>query len=62
MQHELGRWSKEPLARTKSELWYNRWKTMQPDPSFDIDGDGVVSSLDLYLAKQFESGAEPCEF
>ena len=41
-------------AHDTSELWFDRWKTMQPDPSFDIDGDGVVSSLDLYLAKQFD--------
>ena len=27
---------------------------MQPHPSFDVDGDGVISNLDYYLAKQFD--------
>lgn len=27
---------------------------MLPDPSFDVDGDGVVSSTDYYLSSQFD--------
>ena len=25
-----------------------------PDPSFDLDGDGHVSTTDLFLAKRFD--------
>ena len=36
------------------ELWHSRWKGLQPDVSFDVDGDGVVSSEDLLVAREFD--------
>jgi Ca2+-binding EF-hand superfamily protein len=56
--HPLGSgasgWNEKPKYRTPSEMWHDRWQTMQPHPSFDVDGDGVISNLDYYLAKQFD--------
>lgn len=56
--HPLGAggsgWNEKPKYRTAGEMWHDRWQTMQPHPSFDVDGDGVVSNLDYYLAKQFD--------
>jgi hypothetical protein len=53
--HPLGKgekgWSQHPRHRTQGELWHGRWKSNQPHPSFDIDGDGVISNLDYYLGK-----------
>lgn len=56
--HPLGAgargWNENPKYRTSGEMWHDRWETMQPHASFDVDGDGVVSNLDYYLAKQFD--------
>lgn len=56
--HPLGArssgWNEKPVHRTAGEMWHDRWQTMQPHPSFDVDGDGVVSNLDYFLAKQFD--------
>eukprot|EP01044_Picomonas_judraskeda_P023154 COSAG03_NODE_5987_length_1136_cov_1.239151_1_plen_322_part_01 len=43
-----------PRHATTNDLWYSRWKEVQPDPSFDIDGDGVVSSFDMAVAREFD--------
>jgi hypothetical protein len=32
----------------------NRKKSMIPDKSYDLDGDGFVSQKDYFLAKQFD--------
>ena len=45
--HPLGGWVSHPRHSNKQSLWYARWAETQPHPSFDIDGDGVVSSEDL---------------
>ena len=34
----------KPRYHTQKELINARAKAMLPDPSFDVDGDGVVSS------------------
>ena len=56
--HPLGSnergWKADPEFRTAGELWHARWQSKQPHPSFDVDGDGVISNLDYYLAKQFD--------
>ena len=56
--HPLGNgsqgWNDKPKHRTPAELWHKRWEELQPDPSYDVDGDGVVSNLDYYLASQFD--------
>lgn len=44
-----------PACRTQSELRRQRKRAMMPHMSFDIDGDGEVSQLDLKLAKQFDA-------
>jgi hypothetical protein len=43
-----------PRHATTNDLWYSRWKEVQPDPSFDIDGDGVVASFDMAVAREFD--------
>ena len=56
--HPLGSggsgWNEQPKYQTPGQMWHDRWQTMQPHPSFDVDGDGVVSNVDYYLAKQFD--------
>ena len=44
----------KPRYKTQGELLEARAKAMLPDPSFDVDGDGVVSSTDYYLSSQFD--------
>ena len=41
--------------KTFSQLREKRKKQMQPDISYDIDGDGGVSQLDYFIAKRFDS-------
>ena len=53
--HPLGGWVSHPRYSNKQSLWYARWAETQPHPSFDIDGDGVVSSEDLVLAREFDT-------
>ena len=43
-----------PRYRSHKELIAARAKDMRPDPSFDVDGDGVVSAQDFFLANQFD--------
>ena len=46
--------SKKPRFRTQRDLLGYRAKKMLPDPSFDVDGDGVVSGQDFFLASKFD--------
>ena len=46
--------TRKPRYRTQRDLLGHRAQKMLPDPSFDIDGDGVVSSQDFFLASQFD--------
>ena len=41
--------------QTLSQLRENRKKRLQPDISYDIDGDGAVSQLDYFIALRFDS-------
>lgn len=47
-------WVKNPPLRTQQDLLAKRKKDMLPDASFDVDGDGVVSSTDYFLSSQFD--------
>lgn len=49
-----GGFREKPRYRTQGEMQEARAKAMLPDPSFDVDGDGVVSSTDYYLSSQFD--------
>lgn len=40
---------------TQKKLEIQRKKADMPHPSFDLDGDGFVSSQDLFLAKRFDA-------
>ena len=40
----------EPLRLRR----YSRWQEDQPHPSFDVDGDGTISSEDMAIAKAFD--------
>lgn len=39
---------------TRTRLIQQRIKARQPDPSFDIDGDGVISSRDFFISLRFD--------
>ena len=40
---------------TQKKLEIQRKQADMPHPSFDLDGDGIVSSQDLFLAKRFDA-------
>ena len=42
------------LCRTKTMLDIAKKQINMPDPSYDLDGDKVVSARDYFLAKQFD--------
>lgn len=52
--------SQKPRFRTQRDLLGYRAKKMLPDPSFDVDGDGVVSGQDFYLASKFDVNNDGC--
>ena len=39
---------------TRTKLLNRRHLEKISDPSFDIDGDGVVSNMDLFIALRFD--------
>lgn len=47
-------WTNVPKVSTRTELLELRKKDNLPDISYDLDGDGVVSSKDYYLGKRFD--------
>ncbi len=47
-------WVKRPRHKTKTSLMESYEKSRLPDPTYDVDGDGVVSTKDLYLASKFD--------
>ena len=47
-------WGQGNGIKTRSELMTLRKEEMKPDPSYDLDGDGYVSNLDLLLSKRFD--------
>jgi hypothetical protein len=47
-------WERQARVKTRSSLQEKRRLDELPDMSYDIDGDGVVSPLDLFIAKQFD--------
>eukprot|EP01052_Picozoa_sp_SAG31_P054035 SAG31_NODE_14160_length_824_cov_1.059310_1_plen_111_part_10 len=44
----------KPRYRTHGQLAKQRAKDMCPHHSFDVDGDGVVSAQDFFLASKFD--------
>jgi Ca2+-binding EF-hand superfamily protein len=46
--------NERPMHRTVTELKEARALAMKPDKTFDVDGDGVVSSQDLFYSKKFD--------
>eukprot|EP01046_Picozoa_sp_COSAG06_P029362 COSAG06_NODE_2715_length_6403_cov_3.531567_4_plen_243_part_00 len=47
-------WVKRPRHKTKTSLLDSYEQSRLPDPTYDVDGDGVVSTKDLYLASKFD--------
>ena len=47
-------WVKRPRHKTKTSLLESYQQSRLPDPTYDVDGDGVVSTKDLYLASKFD--------
>ena len=47
-------WIGNPSVTTKEQLLQNRKKSLRPDPSFDLDNDGYIGNLDLFLGKRFD--------
>jgi len=47
-------WNPEPKYRTVTELKQARKRNAKPHHTFDVDGDGVVSSQDLLLSTKFD--------
>lgn len=43
-------WDRDPRHRTRTHLLNARKSAMFPDPTFDLDGDGIVSREDLALS------------
>ena len=48
------RWTRQPTHSVVADLRKSRRADALPDRSFDVDGDGVVSQLDYFYAKQFD--------
>ena len=47
-------WQHSAQCKTRSHLLQTRRELQLPDPSYDLDGDGVVDSTDLLVAKRFD--------
>ena len=54
MHTDSAHWNTNPKHRTVTELKASRAAKMRPDTTFDVDGDGVVSSTDYMLANKFD--------
>ena len=47
-------WENSPKLKTLTELQSHRKASKIPDPSFDLDGDGIVNGHDLVISSQFD--------
>lgn len=47
-------WQHNPPVKTLTELRSKRKSQNLPDISYDIDGDGVVDSKDLFLSRRVD--------
>lgn len=54
------KWTKQPRFQLRDDLHNARKKEPIPHMSFDIDGDGVVSQLDYFYAKQARRAVGHC--
>ncbi|CEO95496.1 EF-hand domain-containing protein [Plasmodiophora brassicae] len=48
-------WESKPLHTSCRNLRHDRARADAPDPSFDVDGDGVVGTTDLLFATMFDA-------
>jgi len=44
----------KPKFSTRSEMLASRKREMLPDPTFDVDGDGMVGARDMYMSNRFD--------
>jgi hypothetical protein len=51
-------WRAQPRYKTVTEMKEARRQAMKPHPTFDVDGDGVVSSTDFYLSNRFDENGD----
>jgi len=49
-----GGWDQDPKHRTRTELLEARRKSKIPDPTFDLDGDGIVSREEYILSVKYD--------
>ena len=47
-------WERKPKHSTRSEMLARRRLQRVPDMSFDLDGDGTVSTVDFLIATKFD--------
>ena len=47
-------WTGSPCVTTRTQLLQNRRAEALPDPSFDLDRDGHVGNMDLFVSKRFD--------
>ena len=47
-------WTGTPAVTTRTQLLQNRKAETLPDPSFDLDNDGHVGNVDLFVSKRFD--------
>ena len=47
-------WNPNPAHKTAADLFHTQHLSRLPNPTYDVDGDGVVSTEDLYMASKFD--------
>lgn len=47
-------WENSPKIKTLADLKSHRRSSTIPDPSFDLDGDGIVNGHDIVISSQFD--------
>lgn len=51
-------WNPHPSHKTAADLFHTQHLSRLPDPTYDVDGDGVVSTEDLYMASKFDCNGD----
>ena len=47
-------WTQTPKYKTRTQMLESRKLELRPDPSYDLDGDGIVGGADYLIAKRFD--------